>query len=126
MSGKGAGLLREAGKTTQHNNFGLQTDLEELAEIFLMNIRHKRPFVAIKVASSLDGKIALPDGSSKWITGAESRAHVQHLRGCYDAVVTGLGTFRRDNPQLNSRDPKFEKNDRKLFCSIPEGIHFLY
>jgi diaminohydroxyphosphoribosylaminopyrimidine deaminase/5-amino-6-(5-phosphoribosylamino)uracil reductase len=80
VAGKGAEILRAAGKTVQIFG-GLKTELEEACEIFLMNMREKRAFVALKAAASLDGKIALPDGSSQWITGEESRAHVQSLRG---------------------------------------------
>lgn len=123
VSGKGAKILKEAGKTvTKFSELG--EELEELAEIFLMNMRAKRPFIAAKVASSLDGKIALRNGESKWITGEESRAHVQYLRGCYDAVLTGVGTFLRDDPSLNSRDARFAQKPSKVVLLDPSGKSF--
>lgn len=123
VSGKGAKILRDAGKTVSKFS-ELGAELEELAEIFLMNHRNKRPFLAVKVASSLDGKIALANGESKWITNEESRAHVQYLRGCYDAVLTGVGTFLRDDPLLNSRDPRFASKPSKVVLLDPSGKSF--
>ena len=124
VSGQGAAILRQAGISVAVFTEGLESELEALAEIFFLNMREKRPFVAVKVASSLDGKVALHDGSSQWITGEESRAHVQYLRGCYDAVVTGVGTFARDNPRLNSRDERFKDKSQKLVLLDPTGRSF--
>jgi len=62
-----------------------------------------RPYVTLKLASSLDGRIAAADGSSQWITGQESRAHVQLLREQVDAIVVGNGTVQADNPALTAR-----------------------
>lgn len=121
VSGQGAEILRQAGKQVQLFG-GLQNELEDLAEIFLMNQREKRAFVALKAAASLDGKIALPDGSSQWITGEESRAHVHYLRGSYDAVLCGAGTFIKDNPRLNSRDLHFATKSHRAIVLDPEGI----
>lgn len=124
VSGQGAAILRAAGKSAELFTGGLQNELEELAEIFLLNMREKRPFIAVKVASSLDGKVALKDGTSQWITGEESRAQVQYLRGCYDAVLTGMGTFLRDDPRLNSRHPNFKDKPQKAVLLDPEGKSF--
>jgi diaminohydroxyphosphoribosylaminopyrimidine deaminase / 5-amino-6-(5-phosphoribosylamino)uracil reductase len=121
VSGKGAEILRAAGKKCEPFG-GLAGELEDLAEIFLMSLREKRAFVALKAAASLDGKIALPDGSSQWITGEESRAHVHYLRGTYDAVLAGAGTFIKDNPRLNSRDLHFATKSHKAILLDPEGI----
>jgi diaminohydroxyphosphoribosylaminopyrimidine deaminase/5-amino-6-(5-phosphoribosylamino)uracil reductase len=123
VAGKGAQILREAGKTVALFT-DLQDELEELSEIFLMNMRFKRPFVAVKVASSLDGRIALGTGESQWITNEESRAHVQYLRGCYDAVLTGAGTFLRDDPRLNSRDAHFTGKNQRVVLLDPSGKSF--
>lgn len=120
VSGQGAAILRAAGKEVEIFS-GLQPELEELAEIFLRNMRHRRPFVALKVAASLDGKIALRDGTSQWITGETSRARVQTLRGEYDAVLTGVGTFLRDNPRLNSRDARFAGKAPRAILLDPDG-----
>jgi len=123
VAGQGAAILRAAGKRVDLFP-GLQTELEELAEIFFLNMRSKRPFVAVKVAASLDGKVALKDGTSQWITGEESRDHVQYLRGCYDAVLTGVGTFLKDDPRLNSRHPRFVGKKQKLILLDPQGKSF--
>lgn len=120
VSGKGEKILKDAGKKVVRFT-ELQEELEELAEIFLVNMRAKRPFVAMKVASSLDGKIALRDGSSQWITGEGARSQVHYLRGCYDAVLSGVGTFLRDSPRLNSRHPQFESKPQKVLILDPEG-----
>ncbi len=120
VSGKGAEILRASGKKVQIFD-GLKDELEELAEIFLMNQRQGRPFVGVKVASSLDGRIALADGTSQWITGESARTQVQYLRGIYDAMVTGAGTILKDDPRLNSRDPRFANKQQKLIVLDPDG-----
>lgn len=119
-SGKGAEILRKAGKKVEIFP-ELQDELEELAEIFLLNMRKNRPFVALKIASSLDGKIALDDGSSQWITGPEAREQVGVLRGNYDAVLTGVGTILADNPRMNSRNSTFENKPQRLVILDPNG-----
>jgi diaminohydroxyphosphoribosylaminopyrimidine deaminase/5-amino-6-(5-phosphoribosylamino)uracil reductase len=125
VSGKGEKILREAGKSVARFT-ELQDELEELAEAFLVNMREKRPFIAMKVASSLDGKIALRDGSSQWITGDGARSQVHYLRGCYDAVLSGVGTFLRDSPRLNSRNNQFESKSQKVILLDPEGKSYPY
>lgn len=71
---------------------------------FIRSMRLKRPWVTLKIAASLDGNIALKDGSSKWITGPESREKVHILRSENDAVLTGKGTILADDPELTVRD----------------------
>ena len=120
VAGQGAEILRKAGKNAEIFK-GLQDELEELAEIFLLNMRKNRPFVALKIASSLDGKIALEDGTSQWITGPEAREQVGFLRGNYDAVLTGVGTILKDNPRMNSRAEMFAAKPQRLVILDPNG-----
>lgn len=120
VSGKGVEILKQAGKTVTLFN-DLRPELEELCEIFLLNQRRQRPFVALKAAVTLDGKIAHADGSSKWITSEPAREHVQYLRGCYDAVVAGAGTVLKDDPRLNSRDPHFVAKRQRVVIFDLEG-----
>jgi len=76
---------------------------KKLNEIFITNILRHKPFVAIKTASTIDGKIATSTGNSKWITAENSRNIVHQLRNKYDAVLTGSGTVIKDNPSLTAR-----------------------
>lgn len=131
VAGKGAQILREAGiATLQLKDLDaisartmntLTTELEELAEIFLHNMRENSPFVALKVATSLDGMMALDTGESKWISGEEARRHVHYLRAHYDAVVIGRNTFLKDNPKLNVRLSGFENHANKVVLIDPAG-----
>ena len=123
VSGQGAEILRAAGKSVTLFT-ELQDELEELCEIFLLNMREKRSFVALKAGVSLDGKMAFADGTSKWITGEESREFVQYLRGCYDAVLAGVGTLLADDPRLNSRHPLFAARRQRVVVLDPQGRSF--
>ncbi len=125
VSGRGAAILREAGKVV-HEFEGMKDELEELAEMFLVNMREKRPFIAMKIAASIDGKVALRDGSSQWITGEGARSQVHYLRGCHDAVLSGVGTFLRDGPRLNSRLPQFAEKPQRVVLLDPEGKSYPY
>lgn len=102
VAGKGLALLEVAGIKTECGL--LENKARELNRGFLSRIERRRPFVRLKCAVSLDGKTALSDGSSFWITGEEARADVQVLRAESCAVLTGIGTVLADNPQLNVRD----------------------
>ena len=102
VAGKGLALLEAAGIKTECGL--LENKARELNRGFLSRIERRRPFVRLKCAVSLDGKTALSDGSSFWITGEEARADVQVLRAESCAVLTGIGTVLADNPQLNVRD----------------------
>lgn len=75
---------------------------------YLAQRRLGRPFVTLKLALSLDGCIAMADGQSQWITGAEARAHGHAMRATADAIVVGGGTFRADSPRLDVRLPGLE------------------
>jgi diaminohydroxyphosphoribosylaminopyrimidine deaminase/5-amino-6-(5-phosphoribosylamino)uracil reductase len=84
----------------------LSSEAEKLNEKYLHFMRTGRPFVHLKLAASLDGKIATRTGDSRWITGAEARARVHALRHEYDAILIGAGTARADNPLLTDRSGK--------------------
>src|SRR5207249_471332 len=84
----------------------LRKGAERLNEKYLHFMRTARPFVHLKLASSLDGKIATRTGDSRWITGEESRARVHELRHEYDAILIGVGTARADDPLLTDRSQK--------------------
>lgn len=81
----------------------LENEAKELNKVFIKNITTQKPYVAIKTATTLDGKIATKNGSSKWITGELARGEVQKLRGSFDAIISGSGTILADNPSLNCR-----------------------
>ncbi|MCR4881078.1 MAG: bifunctional diaminohydroxyphosphoribosylaminopyrimidine deaminase/5-amino-6-(5-phosphoribosylamino)uracil reductase RibD [bacterium] len=81
----------------------MEKECRKLNEIFFFSLHNKRPFIAIKTATTLDGKIAAQDNSSKWITSDASRAEVQRLRNKYDAVLTTSKTVKIDNPSLTCR-----------------------
>lgn len=117
VDGKGIKILNDAKIFCRsfHEFTGtdeLQNSLEELCEIFLWNVRHQLPFVTLKIASSLDGRMAMANGDSKWITGPESRAEVHRLRAAHDAVLIGSGTAMADNPHLDIRLPDFKKENK--------------
>ena len=92
-----------------------QQRADELIEGFAKQIKTGLPFVTVKWAMSLDGKIATRDGDSKWITAPTARAHAHSLRYRSDAVMTGIGTILADNPRLTARDP----HSGKRMCSRP-------
>lgn len=100
-AGAGIDILGKAGLETV---CGVERDAcERLNEAFFKWIVKRRPFVTLKLASALDGKIATASGSSQWITGAKARAEVHRLRLWADAILIGAGTFRADNPSLTAR-----------------------
>lgn len=101
VDGGGNRILREHGiEVTEHV---LEKECDAINEIFLHYIKNKNPFVAMKYAMTLDGKIAAHTGDSKWITSEEARAHVHLLRKKYAGIMAGIGTVMADNPMLNCR-----------------------
>jgi len=102
VSGSGFGALREAGIAIRRGL--LQTQAESLNSGFISRQTRGRPFVRLKIATSLDGCTAMADGQSQWITGPEARQDVQRLRAMSGAVMTGIGTVLEDDPSLTVRD----------------------
>lgn len=88
-----------------------------------------RPYVTLKLAMSLDGRIALPDGSSQWITGEEARAHVHANRARQDSILAGGGTWRADKPRLDVRLPGLEdRSPQRVLLSrgiAPDGVRVI-
>lgn len=101
VAGKGLALLKEAGIRTVSGI--CEEEGAELNEVFFHHITTKRPFVHLKWAQTLDGKMATPTGSSKWITGPVARSRVHHQRRGADAIMVGAQTLRADNPSLDVR-----------------------
>lgn len=104
VSGKGFEHLRAAGVAVSVGL--LDREAEKLNEKYFHYMRTGRPFVHLKLATSLDGKIATRTGDSRWITGTESRARVHELRHEYDAILIGAGTALADDPLLTDRSAK--------------------
>lgn len=120
VAGKGVEILEKAGKKVIHLQ-SLEDPCEELAEVFMWNQKHKKAFVALKMASSLDGQIALKSGESQWITGEKSRKYSHYLRAGYDAILVGRNTLVVDDPMLNIRHPNFQGKENKVVVLDPEG-----
>ena len=114
VSGKGFAHLRSAGLEVSVGL--LSREAERLNEKYLHFMRTGRPFVHLKLASSLDGKIATRTGESRWITGVESRAQVHELRHEFDAILIGAGTVRADDPLLTDRSKRKEENLWFAWC----------
>ncbi len=101
VSGRGFAHLREAGVAVE---VGLMArEASEINEKYMHFMRSRLPFVHLKAAVSLDGKVATKTGDSRWITGPEARARVHELRHEYDAIMVGAGTAEIDDPRLTDR-----------------------
>ncbi|MGQ5523292.1 bifunctional diaminohydroxyphosphoribosylaminopyrimidine deaminase/5-amino-6-(5-phosphoribosylamino)uracil reductase RibD [Chitinimonas sp. PSY-7] len=102
VAGKGMAMLREAGIETEVGLLALEA--RESLKGFLRRIERNRPWLRLKIAASLDGKTALSNGESQWITGPAARADVQRLRARSCAMLTGSGTVLKDDPLLTVRE----------------------
>ena len=100
-SGRGLTVLRRSGITVVEDV--LESSCRSLNEVYNVFIRNQRPFVLLKVASSLDGRMAASGGDSRWISGEASRRHAHRLRAQSNAVLVGAGTVLKDNPSLDVR-----------------------
>ena len=103
VAGGGIRILREHGIEVVEGV--LKEECDAVNEIFFHYIQTGRPYVVMKYAMTIDGKIAAYTGLSKWVTGEEARAHVQKLRHELSAIMVGVGTVLADDPMLNCRIP---------------------
>src|SRR4030043_1277348 len=101
VKGKGVETLKRAGLEVEVGI--LERECRRLNEAFCKYILKKEPFVILKVAATLDGKIATREGDSKWISGETSRHFVHRMRDQVDGVLVGIGTVLKDNPKLTAR-----------------------
>ncbi len=109
VSGGGAQFLRDAGVHVMGEI--LEDRCKRLNEVFLKNVLCKRPFVFLKLAMSLDGRIATRTGHSQWITSPASRRRVHKLRDRVSGIMVGVGTLLADNPSLTTRLPRDAGHD---------------
>ena len=103
VSGRGGEKLNQAGIEVRVGL--LESDAQALNKGFVRRMKYGLPYVILKMASSLDGRTALQNGKSQWITGAESRLEVHKLRASCGAIITGIGTVLADDPSLTVRLP---------------------
>src|SRR4030043_158839 len=111
VSGKGISELQSADIFVKSGI--LEDEAKRLNEVYIKYITTEKPFVILKIAMTLDGKIATPEGQSKWITGEKARRIVHRLRSRVDAIMTAIGTVKADDPQLTARE-KGGKNPRGI------------
>jgi diaminohydroxyphosphoribosylaminopyrimidine deaminase / 5-amino-6-(5-phosphoribosylamino)uracil reductase len=110
VNGGGAARLASGGIVVESGC--LAAAAEQLNPGFLSRFRRGRPWVRVKLAASLDGRTALANGRSRWLTGSAARADVQRLRARSSAILTGAATVRYDDPQLTVRDESLELRGR--------------
>lgn len=113
VAGKGARILREAGIQVEEDF--LREECDQLNKVFFHYITTKMPYVVMKYAMTLDGKIATKTGASQWITGEEARNHVHQLRHRYMGIMVGIETVLADNPMLNTRI-EGKKSPIRIIC----------
>ena len=101
VAGKGIAILRKHSIAVTENV--LREECDELNKVFFHYITTKRPFVAMKYAMTMDGKIAAYTGASKWVTGEAARNHVQQQRHKFSGIMVGIGTILTDDPLLTCR-----------------------
>ena len=121
-AGQGIRMLRKAGIEVK-TGIGKEAARDSMSG-YLSRIERGRPRITLKLALSIDGKIALPSGESKWITGEDARAHVHLERASSDMILVGRGTYLADQPKLDVRLPGLEQWSprRALLTSRNEAI----
>lgn len=117
VRGRGIAALEDGGVPAR---VGVRSrDVEHQLEPYLHHRRRGRPFVVLKLAATLDGRIAAPDGSSKWITGPAARRDAHRLRAESDAIAVGATTLRVDAPSLDVRGVPGARSPRRLVLASP-------
>lgn len=112
VGGKGLERLKAAGIDVRCGL--LESEAQALNRGFISRMTRGLPWVRMKIAASLDGKTALPNGQSQWITGPLARADGHHWRAQVCAILTGVGTVKEDDPSLNVRDVKTERQPWRI------------
>lgn len=123
VAGRGIAMLRAAGITVDMGVMEAEARADHAG--FLLRVTAGRPWITLKLAATLDGRIATATGESKWITGPEARAMVHALRARHDAVMVGAGTARADDPALTVRGLGITRQPVRVVISrnldLPEG-----
>lgn len=104
----------------------LSKESEMINKPFFTNILKRRPYICLKMAMTLDGKIATSTGNSKWITNSRSRKFVHRLRNEYDAVMVGKNTVLYDNPSLTVRDVKVKRQPNRILVDSSLEVPLTY
>lgn len=112
VAGKGLERLRKAGVSVDSGL--LEDQALALNEGFVSRMSRSRPFVRLKMATSIDGRTAMASGESQWITGSDAREDVQHWRAQSSAVLSGIGTIKGDNPKLTVRSASVFRQRKKI------------
>lgn len=115
VNGKGIQQLKEAG--IEVSSGVLEREAYKLNEQFIAFHKKHRPFIALKTATTLDGKIATQSGDSKWITGEEARNYARSLRARYQAILIGVNTVIKDDPHLGVRNNLYKDSVRIILDS---------
>jgi len=127
VKGSGFRILKRAGVKVRIGL--LEEEAKRLNEVFVKYITTKMPFVAVKAAMTIDGKIATKTGASRWVSGKASRRYAHHLRNNYDAILVGINTVLVDNPKLTVRLVKKIKNPIRVvldaYARTPVGADVL-
>ena len=104
VNGRGIEILRSAGIKVTESDSDTEREAKNINRGFIFVHKYHRPFITLKAAMSLDGRLCLPNGSSKWITGIMSRTYAHKLRAENDAVLVGVNTVLNDDPELTVRN----------------------
>jgi len=129
VKGGGNAYLREKGVEVVTGI--CEHEAKKLNQVFIKHIRTRRPFVLLKCAATLDGRIATRTGDSKWVSCEESRKHAHRLRHALDGIMVGIGTVKNDNPSLTTRLGDMQGRDPMRIIldthlSIPEDAKVLH